>query len=1422
MKALLLTMSCLALATAQLDMTSDRMGFEDNIAEESSNSAEAIFAVKPILNDGKPFFVARDPNTGNFDFNMKKTAGIPNDIPRVTKDELSGFSKSGHDIASLGNDFFHDKLNLPVKYSSSKSVYPLISGSYANLKYQGNNKNQDSNHKNYTSTLGTTQPPKYYTHIRDHTFTATFKHPTTTAKTPEVTTAAPTKKVEATTFRAQSTSPVVVSTTTPQPPKTTTIKYSSTIVQQNQFPSTFKNYVDSADTRRKPTTSKVFESSTPKASPIRETRPPPAQHPVKFVDEDYEKYSKPTTYRPPLSPETRLSFSTSMPILKPSGFKPVSTTSAPKNQSHKIVFETGSKNPSVMSLSDIFNSITKNDQDTIPYDTAESSNQNAQIEIKTLPPVITTTTQRSASSSFPQRNQAQYVDLPVYQQSQYPPQPSPNHIEFPSDESAFEDYVEFENPADSKFANQYVKYEVHKPANVKPAPPTTSPNPNLVAFKQIPSINNVVISPSQNSATFVLGSQQSVGSVGVGSSMGVGTNDFVHANGHMKVGQVINDEPPVRLNQMQSNVRFPSESSSSFDNAQIVKGTIKMEGSASDVVQPPQALSQNKPAQQQPKKPLVFPSQPPMTRPASHNVGGPIQSGDPNKIIFENVNDIYEKVNDKKQRQEVNSNEQAGNIAAGELRPPSQNQQPPQAPQYTFTHQQQQPHSQHNQHSQQNQHNQHSQHPQHPQQHPHYTQGPPQFVRRPGPNQMQNQNQNQNQQRPPSRPVMHQQLPNILPQFRPNQKSSHGHPPPAFQELGSIRIPSQYSQAPPQFMRHPYPASKIGLPSIMSPPPASPAMMSSHQPPMQSSPNPQNFRHGPVPTRKVINRPHPQYPQESANRRVYRPQSPPANSANDLTYMRPPPVNAPNFQLKRILTGKPETLQMLHRPQTIPQQQHQQHQPPQYVSEVELNKSLPPAPSTMLSSVEESEANGTVLEPVVTLQMLQSKKSSGGKLNLPPVQHDASIDHHAASLPSNHKEETGERLPSKQPSVYVVYPVQSHATFESPQALREEEKEPSIISEYQNTPFSVVSHFEQEPLLMKKDKKKQPLFPYHLEKPAKQQIEMKSDVVVQQQQRPAEVNYDPSIYNIGEQPMQPNGNYPADAISSKLVRATERPIAIAYTPTEPSRVYTPTSFYRPNNQYSHYYDPHLSSDKNSNPNFGRPELQLDFSQRPQYPQQPQRIAPSPQKEQHEHFDFQAPFQASVSVNPEVTNPYEGWAVVTQSPVDTNKIDRSDSFAAEEETTKHFDLTEFQPHFESGFKPIYSERRVSLVPEILSDSDEMMYVESDESTEAIQAAKLVETSPATTVTIVASSPSSAAPVVTSTTTTITPASIETSSELSKSTSWSSDESTTQKIVKEKKKLEIDSLEAFFDSLTRDYEDDNDAVSSNKSENESRSL
>lgn len=533
---------------------------------------------------------------------------------------------------------------------------------------------------------------------------------------------------------------------------------------------------------------------------------------------------------------------------------------------------------------------------------------------------------------------------------------------------------------------------------------------------------------------------------------------------------------------------------------------------------------------------------------------------------------------------------------------------------------------------------------------------------------------------------------------------------------------------------------------------------------------------------------------DTGNRRVYRPAPPPPQMN---TFLKPPHIAHPGFHLKR-LNGAPETMQMQQRPSNIPQP-----------ADFELNKSSPPPalPQFAPKPVEvDDELNGTRLEPVITLQMLQNKKS-GSKLNLPPVPHDIPQD---IQSPSNHKDDG-----SKKPSIYVVYPVsadsyenaapltiQSANNHQSVIVANRGESPMSGVSEYQNTPFSVVSHFEQEPLLMKKDKKKNQ-FPYHLERPA-QSSDFNKD-------RPKYgPPHDGGMYNIGEEPTNARvvnkrppfmGEHPDAAISSKLTRVTDKPIAIAYTPTEPTRKYSPLPNYyhnlQPHPHYSHHFDPHLSGDKFSSPNYGGPVISeildekhigYDYYHRQQQLQQHLNNGEDLDFYK-EHYDFQAPFQASVSLTPEVTNPYEGWNIVTQS-TDTNKIDRSDLHivdSSEESTTRKFDPNEFQPVFESGFQPIYSERKVSTAPELFAESSELP------STFALTFS--TQPSPA---------PTTPSPFTMS---------AETSPEIR-----SSEETTTKIVEKKKQKVEIDSLEAFFESLTRDYDDDESA---NKSENESSS-
>lgn len=134
---------------------------EENAVNDRDNLTSNVYVLpEQIFNDGKPFYVKKDAS-GTIDFNAKTTPeSLPTPTDAVSTQSTVNSSNLNssrkHDI-SLDNTVraqnIHDFLNLPVKYQSSKFVYPLVSSSYANLKYQGNNKNYMSNHKADSSTV---------------------------------------------------------------------------------------------------------------------------------------------------------------------------------------------------------------------------------------------------------------------------------------------------------------------------------------------------------------------------------------------------------------------------------------------------------------------------------------------------------------------------------------------------------------------------------------------------------------------------------------------------------------------------------------------------------------------------------------------------------------------------------------------------------------------------------------------------------------------------------------------------------------------------------------------------------------------------------------------------------------------------------------------------------------------------------------------------------------------------------------------------------------------------------------------------------------------------------------------------------------------------------------------------------------------
>lgn len=250
--------------------------FDNKIEESGPNNRDNLTSnvyilPEQIFNDGKPFFVKKDAS-GSIDFNAKTTPEslpVPTDAvstqTTATNDAVNSTRK--HDINldnSVRTQNIHDFLNLPVKYQSSKFVYPLVSSSYANLKYQGNNKNYISNHKLDSSTIKSvayttkkyksTYPPKSYsTSYTSRTTTTTEAYessPKVTQSTPTAATTNSTRKYSNIPSRGPATSraPTPTRGSTPGRRYTTLSRVSTTTVR-NSLPN-----VDAKFTRGRTTT----------------------------------------------------------------------------------------------------------------------------------------------------------------------------------------------------------------------------------------------------------------------------------------------------------------------------------------------------------------------------------------------------------------------------------------------------------------------------------------------------------------------------------------------------------------------------------------------------------------------------------------------------------------------------------------------------------------------------------------------------------------------------------------------------------------------------------------------------------------------------------------------------------------------------------------------------------------------------------------------------------------------------------------------------------------------------------------------------------------------------------------------------------------------------------------------------------------
>lgn len=595
-----------------------------------------------------------------------------------------------------------------------------------------------------------------------------------------------------------------------------------------------------------------------------------------------------------------------------------------------------------------------------------------------------------------------------------------------------------------------------------------------------------------------------------------------------------------------------------------------------------------------------------------------------------------------------------------------------------------------------------------------------------------------------TRPNSDRNLPNILPQFRPNAKVSSGHPSNNNnnfnQEPGNIRVGPSGQQPPKRPLNNHY------------------QFAHRRQPLNQQKRYPMNriseYPAGPPPP--------PPMAVSEANRRVYRLPPYPGQSLPFAAqkYMRRPlgpRLPAEGFGLERHALGSNNN--NLDSYKTLPQSNNMVPERMAAFEEEDLVINDPPQP--VAPSKEKILMDETKLEPVVTLQMLQSFKKP---LSLPTDDSGAG----EIQVPSLEEEKANNELPkiklenlTSPTSPFVVYPAQGQANKAETQADNMPIALPAVAllesaptgSEYQNTPFSVVRDKPQEPIL--KNKKPQSLqqqnksqppkdkFPYPIEKP------------------------DPSYSELSMTNQVPGVLIAPRIINGAYGSGTEAPIAIAYTPTEP-------------NAYKRKY---------SNVNLATPvitEIRHD-SQTEEGPS-----IDFDNRGQHFEKNFMAPFYPSVSLGTATNSPSNGWNIVDSTTnknlYEKNKINRAD---VEEEnletTTKSFELDSFQPELQGGFKPIYP-------PGYKLESEESPSMPAMENKPIAMAISATTSASITSTTVKPKDKTTSSPLTSSSSSTSTTAAPPNSS------------STTTSAPKEKKKTPFEtSLEALLFGDDEDFEE-----------------
>uniref|UniRef100_A0A6P7FJD5 Uncharacterized protein LOC114330016 isoform X1 n=1 Tax=Diabrotica virgifera virgifera TaxID=50390 RepID=A0A6P7FJD5_DIAVI len=363
----------------------------------------------------------------------------------------------------------------------------------------------------------------------------------------------------------------------------------------------------------------------------------------------------------------------------------------------------------------------------------------------------------------------------------------------------------------------------------------------------------------------------------------------------------------------------------------------------------------------------------------------------------------------------------------------------------------------------------------------------------------------------------------------------------------------------------------------------------------------------------------------------------------------------------------------------------------------------------------------TDVTEVETLQMIQAKNADKRNKDPPGVQPVVNI-----------QPEKDIKIDSNDKTIYKVYPVNSAPI--KLDVIDDSNKKESVVigtrSERPLPPSKINQDFDL--LFDSKDRNDDPIlkphkpppfpvksdFPYPLERPGLEpnlnvmpvpEAPSKNgndldepDYFSNNQWNSIGDTYEPKIITGGQKITGIN------QISVTLKTHTDRPIAVAYTPTEPNSI----------------------ADKYSMPNYGSPvipEIRPGDSNKVftvsavmhAHHESPTGIVSSvdnihriDESSNHKNdlsvpdypkLDFEAPFQASLNIENTMN---QGWSVVVRNK-NTTTTESPEATTLPYATTSEFDIENFKPQLEGGFKPIFNfpDEDKKFVETKVSDRDE---------------------------------------------------------------------------------------------------------------------